>query len=547
MRDGDTGSPLSGVQVAWGSDHALTDAQGAYSFGDKPYADLPACAQLLGYVDLCAEIAPGGVLDFLMQPRMAKLTIFDPSTYLPLPGVVVSTSGVEAFSDDDGRVFLRRLQHGVAIDIRRRGYQAAERVYTGEEDIFIPLQPRVWEGTVWDGYGDRPIEGALVVWHEDGEPARQAVTDPEGRYQLIGVEPVASLAISAQGYLALTELVSLEQSSVLTHTLEPFIVRGDYVPFGVLYLPERLEKIIDLVERTELNAIVVDVKSDRGRIAHHSQVEIAIEGRAFHPDLADLQELVQSCREKDIYTIARMVTFKDPVLASTRPEYAIRRDDGTLYVDLEGLTWGDPFRQEVWDYNIALAKEIGEIGFNEIQLDYLRFPSDGVTRNIAYPVTNTVESRSQAIGEFCAQVREAVEPMGVAVSADVFGLVASVKGGRDLGIGQRLDDIAPNVDYVSPMLYPSTFGKGNLGLDNPSQEPYEVVYRSCVMAKERTKTKLRPWLQHYWADTEYLLAQKQAAIDAKTYGWMFWNAGGKYNDEALFEPAPMADKPPTGP
>ena len=547
MRDEETGELLPDVQLAWGNDHVATDAQGAYSFGDTAYDGLPVCARLVGYVDSCSPVAPGGDPGISLRPIAVEMTFFDPRSYDPLQGVVASTSGADAHSNEDGRLILRRLQQGAVINVRRRGYQVQEHVFQGEERITLALRPRVIDGVAWDGYGDLPVEGALVAWHEDDAQDRQVITDSEGRYQLVGVDAPATLTISAMGYLSYTQAISLELPSVLTHTLEPFIVRGVYASFGVLYLPERLAQIIDLVERTELNAIVMDVKSDRGRIAHRSQVEIAQEGNAFHPDMADLRELVRKCREKGIYTIARMVTFKDPVLSSTRPEYAIRRDDGSLYVDLEGLTWADPFRQEVRDYNIALAVEIAEIGFDEIQLDYLRFPSDGVTRNIVYPVTNTVESRSQAIGEFCAQVREAVRPMGVAVSADVFGLVVSVKGGRDLGIGQRLEDIAPNVDYISAMLYPSTFGKGNLGLDNPSQEPYQVVYKSCIAALGRTKTKMRPWLQYYWGDADYYRAQKQAAIDAKTYGWMFWNAGGKYTDEAAFEPAPEGGELPAGP
>ncbi|MFN2166316.1 MAG: putative glycoside hydrolase, partial [Anaerolineae bacterium] len=172
---------------------------------------------------------------------------------------------------------------------------------------------------------------------------------------------------------------------------------------------------------------------------------------------------------------------------------------------------------------------------------YLRFPSDGVISDITYEVTSTVDSRTGAIAEFLAQASAALRPMGVSVSADIFGLVPSVGGGRDLGIGQRLEDIAAQVDYISPMVYPTTFGKGNLGIDDPVNQPYEIVYKSCINARARTATKLRPWLQHYWGDAEYYVAQRQAATDAGSYGWMFWNAGGRYNEEGLFAPDPAPD------
>jgi hypothetical protein len=215
--------------------------------------------------------------------------------------------------------------------------------------------------------------------------------------------------------------------------------------------------------------------------------------------------------------------------------------DDQLYVDTEESTWVDPFRAEVQDYLVAIAKEVAGLGFDELQFDYIRFPSDGSAGKAKYSQESTLESRCTTIREFCARLRRELQPYGVVISADLFGLTVWVDPEKDMGIGQRVIDIAPYVDYLSPMLYPSTFISGNLGYEEPMQHPYEIVYRSCVELSKRTETRVRPWLQHYsWKEvtygTEELRLEKKAADDAGTYGWMFWHAGGRYIAN-VFDPA----------
>jgi len=255
----------------------------------------------------------------------------------------------------------------------------------------------------------------------------------------------------------------------------------------------------------------------------------------------DLNELLRACQERVIYAIARLVTFKDPILAKVKPEWAITRKSGRLYLDGEELPWGDPYKQEVRDYNVSIAREVAALGFDEIQFDYIRFPSDGIISDIEYGITSTRETRTAAIVRFCEEAHTALSAMGVMMSIDIFGLITWVDTDWDEGIGQRLVDLARHADYVSPMVYPSTYASGHMGYKEPARYPYEVVSESLRRAKLQTKAKLRPWLQHYslWGveyGTKELLAQKQAAEDAKTHGWLFWNAGGAYN-EAVFAPA----------
>jgi hypothetical protein len=298
---------------------------------------------------------------------------------------------------------------------------------------------------------------------------------------------------------------------------------------------------LDFIQATELNAIVVDVKGDFGFIGWDSQVGLVdtVGADAWRTDTwMPLDELITEAKKRNIYTIARFVVFKDDPLAHGKPELAAVRGDGTVWIDGEELGWANPFREEVWNYNIALAEEVAAFGFDELNFDYIRFPSDGNVGAIVYEEENTLETRTAAVRGFMQRLTDALRPYGIFVSADVFGLTVWVKPENDMNIGQRVIDVAPYVDYLAPMVYPSTFGAGNLGYDNPSAEPYGVVYRSQHQAEERVPpyVKVRPWLQGYWYSLDEMRKLKQAAIDAKSTGWSWWNAGGKY-DSNLFEPA----------
>ena len=255
----------------------------------------------------------------------------------------------------------------------------------------------------------------------------------------------------------------------------------------------------------------------------------------------DITTLLSLCKDNGIYTIARLVLFKDSVLTTAYPEWAVQTADDELWRDSGGAAWGDPFRKEVQDYNIAIAKEVVALGFDELQFDYLRFPSDGAVDEARYTQDSTPETRTSAMREFCARLRSALEPYAVPMSADLFGNTGWVSPEADMGIGQRVVDIAPYMDSLSPMLYPSTFGSGSLGYVQPLLHPYEVVYRSCIVFAKRAEIPIRPWLLLYSSKcvafcVKDVLLLKKAAADAETTGWMFWHSGAKY-DERSFEPS----------
>lgn len=539
VTDASTGLPLQGVLVRTADWESFTDEHGRFvlrrvvtgeeiSFEAEGY--LSATVTFSGTVPLCVAL----------RPRVVLVRAVEKFTRRPIPGAEILFRGVSFRTDEKGEVRLQAPVDGEPIIASSPNHTPARAVFQGEETITLELSPIVWEVRIRDASTGEPVSGAwLYISGRRFGPSRQ------GKLMVKGVPPEGEMTVKAPGYALLRlnpDQGRWEGSSlVLNLSLEPFQARGIYIPFVLLARPERVRELLELVDRSELNAIVVDVKSDRGFLAWDSQVPLARElGAVRRKESETLREILRFCREKGIYVIARMVIFKDNPLASGRPDLAVRKRDGAIWLDREGLGWGNPFRREVWEYNIALAKEVASLGFDEINLDYIRFPSDGDLGAIVWEEMNTLETRTGAIREFMASISEALAPFPVFLSADVFGLTPWVEGGGDMGIGQRIEDISPYVDYLCPMVYPSTFAPGALGYENPALHPYEVVYRSTLRARERSQALVRPWLQHYSLygvtyTLEQFRAQRQAAEEAGGWGWVYWNAGGYY-EKALFAP-----------
>lgn len=305
----------------------------------------------------------------------------------------------------------------------------------------------------------------------------------------------------------------------------------------------------ELLRATELNAVVIDVKGDRGFIPYRSDVPLAGQvGAQPHILVEDWGELMTWFRDHDIYTIARIVVFKDDPLATARPEWAVLDSEtGEPWRDREGLAWADPFREEAWDYNIAIAVEAAGKGFDEVQFDYLRFPTDGNLKTLPFTQDNTEENRRAAVVSFLERAHRALAPTGVRIAADVFGYATWRKD--DTGIGQVIEEMADYIDVLSPMLYPSTFHAGLPGYPVAVPYPYETVFLSTRRAVERlegTGVVVRPWIQDfpdYAFDKrvytpEEIRAQMQAALDAGAGGWMLWDPRVRYTVEALMPASP---------
>ncbi len=360
----------------------------------------------------------------------------------------------------------------------------------------------------------------------------------EGKQISFDREGLFSFIVNRYDYpmvnLEATDVAGNHQQISLKTTPIPKI-KGVHVSIWVAADSKLFANLVSLVERTELNSLEIDTKDESGRVGYDSSVELANQlGLDMTKGGIDLGKVMDKCWYKDIYTIARIVCFKDPVLAKKRPDLAVQ--------DKRGKPWGngqwlDPYSKEVWNYILDLAKEAAANGFDEIQFDYVRFPSDGDTTTCVFP-HNDGRAKEEVITDFCRFLAENLKPLGVVLSIDLFGLTASGQG--SMGIGQDVTAIASSVDYLSPMVYPSHYHLGEYNIRVPEANPYETVYKSLVDFKKKiegTGCKLRPWLQDFSLKINYgpkeVKAQIQACYDLGIEEWLLWDPNCTFTEGAL--------------
>jgi hypothetical protein len=389
----------------------------------------------------------------------------------------------------------------------------------------------------------QPVAGAAVAAN-----GHEHQTDAEGSFTLVNLPTGTPVIVKVPGY----ERVILEPTSnPIEVVLKPLNVKAAYLTyFGIADRGIR-GRVMDMLENTELNGVVIDVKGDRGWIPYRTEVGAALAAGAQGPViLRDFEDLIAGFKARGVYTIARVVTFKDNVLARARPELAVMDTrTGSAWIDNEKLAWVDPFREEVWAYNIEIAKEAARKGFDEIQFDYVRFPTDGRLAATKYAKPVTRQSRLAAISGFLERARRELGPLGVFVAADTFGYTAF--NDNDSDIGQRVEELAPHLDFICPMVYPSGYHLGIPGYRNPVAHPYQVVHESVRLIRKRAGTlpvRVRPWLQDFrdyafdrriFGTTE-IRAQMSGADDAGAAGWMLWNPRNSYTAAALKPKGPLA-------
>lgn len=347
-----------------------------------------------------------------------------------------------------------------------------------------------------------------------------------------------------------------------THMDTPKEVRAIYMTSWVAGTRDWRASLIKMIEESDLNAIVIDIKDDTGRISFNTDDQELSEVGASENRIDDLDEFLEELHEKGIYVIGRVSVFQDPYLVSKRPDLAVRRaSDGGVWQDRKGLTWLDAGSKDVWDYIARIARESHSRGFDEINFDYIRFPSDGNIHDTLYPESED-KVRSEVIEDFFAYLSDELGDE-MTISADLFGLVTIAED--DLGIGQEIMRALPYFDYIAPMIYPSHFASGTFGYGNPAEHPFEIVKESMATAIERTtatstiehrtvgpsaqagttteavvvprehfpKEKLRPWIQDFDLGADYGKAEVEAQIKAlNDFGlksYMIWDPSNKYS------------------
>lgn len=391
--------------------------------------------------------------------------------------------------------------------------------------------PQSTSGQVIDARDRKPIQGAWVV--SGNETTR---TDRQGRFTLH--QAAARIGVRAVGY-SRQQCAAQPEMQVALSRLQ---VRGLYLSFWGVGSQTLRNGVLETASKAHLNAVVIDIKGDRGFISYPTHSALAIQAGANRIiTIPDPSALIADLHRRGLYAIARIVVFKDDPVARFRPDLAVRNVEGKQFVDREGLAWTDPFNHTVWDYNIGLAIEAAKEGFDEIQFDYARFPDQ---KGLQFSKVSTEANRRNAISGFLAEAQKRLAPDNVFLSADNFGYVCWNLD--DTGVGQCFADIGPVVDYISPMLYPSSFQHGIPGLRNPLSDPYRIVFASLQRAKERTgfsPLSFRPWLQafnDYAFDKRKfgkheLSEQIKAARDAGASGWLLWDPRNRYPADVLLE------------
>ena len=336
------------------------------------------------------------------------------------------------------------------------------------------------------------------------------------------------------------------------HISTPDAVRAIYMSSWVAGTPSIREPLVEFVRTSEVNAIVIDVKDYSGKVSFRTGDPIIEKMGSEEERVPNMRSFIEELHRNDIYTIARISVFQDPHVVAKMPEIAVRTKEGTVWKDRKGITWVDPASTEMWKYIIRVAHAAEAVGFDELNFDYVRFPSDGNMKNIAFPVWDGIVPRSDVLENFFAYLDTELSKLPIPISLDLFGM--TMTNTDDLNIGQVLEKAAPHADYIAPMVYPSHYPNGWNGLSNPAAHPYEVIHFAMSEGERRLEAmrvltasttsplygahiaELRPWIQDFDLGADYtadmIRKEKQATYDARLDSWMVWDPKNVYTKEA---------------
>ncbi|HZQ05705.1 MAG TPA: putative glycoside hydrolase [Anaerolineae bacterium] len=531
----DTQKPVPNAKVEMDGQVFTTNAQGEFVArgvrnGTKLKITLPGFPPVTVTIESGSNSNSTNIIP--LPTAETRVIILDASSNKPLPGVRVTAAGQSANTDTNGIVTFHNLPEGTPIFVKVSGYANITANVGSDAQLTLKLQPTSLQGRVLAGASKTAISDAVILLaNADGTiaPARQ--TGADGKFALDDLSHIQKIYIKKPGYL----LGAFDaQGGQQDFPLTPFNVQGIHLYYGISR--ENAERILTQLQNTEMNAVVFDVKESPGYILWNSQVPLAKQIGAYRERAYTAQDEVATCRAFQLYCIARVTVFKDILLAQHRPDLALHNASGGLLYENESY-WTNPAKQLVQDYHIALAKELAAMGFDEIQFDYIRYPG---TQNVLAREFGDANYRVSTIQNFLQRASDELRPTTAFFSGDVFGLTTAIDD--EQGIGQVWEKIASAFDYISPMMYPSTWRYatnlwGNrFGIRNCSDAyncPYDIIHYGTLKARERTAsqwTLIRPWLQAYGFGLPQFLAQAKGADDAHSAGYLFWNNLGDYPD-----------------
>ncbi len=341
----------------------------------------------------------------------------------------------------------------------------------------------------------------------------------------------------------------LEPDFPVVHIKTPKAVKGIYISSWVGGTKQWRNRLIDFAVKNNINTVVIDIKDYTGYISFRTgdpKIE-ALETESKR--IPDIKAWIHELHSKNIYVVGRISVFQDPLYTKLFPEAAIQTKTGETWKDRKGLSFVNPNNKAFWDYIVAISRASEKAGFDELNFDYIRFPTDGnmsVVQDILPPknsiTTKNMSIKAQVTEHFFKHLNESLKPLNIPISADIFGMV--VINESDIGIGQQLEMIAKYFDYICPMIYPSHYPKGFIGLANPAAHPYKVIHHSMTFGKQRIGTeKFRPWIQGFNLGANYtpelMRDQKKALYDLGINDWLVWDPGNKYHNA---EHEPQEDK-----
>lgn len=537
-----TGAPVAGAQVVVdGAAMTPVSDEGGVELqvGEEPVAvtiNAPGYGEIQGRIDAAA----GEAQAVSMRPTTVRGSVTETGSGNPIANATVSLvtdSGVRqsVTTGPDGGYEFANVPPGASLRVESADHGVSEQPI-GQQAIDWQMARSVVTGVVRDQSGAAIASARIST--PDG--AASTETDENGAYRLTGIAGATDLMFRAPGYV--DQQIAVPDTFQIDAALEIEQIKAVYANYSTLVDPERLGRLIELAETTEINAIVIDVKQDN--ILYDTQVQFFRDVPGMITPVIDPVQLNAELHEKGIYTIARMVVFKDPLVAEARPDLAVQDEvSGGSWRDMNDSAWVNAFHEELWVANADMAVELAELGFDEIQYDYIRFPSDGNLRTSDFGRDYTEEARRAAITGSVKMAFERLQPTGAKFSIDLFPIIALFN--NDQGIGQTLQDLTPYADYVSLMIYPSHYEFGNIPVDgHPNDFPYETVEYTLARADELvpgTRLKMRPWLQDFdyplAGYSSYGPAEVRAQIDATedfgASGWLLWNAAGRFQAEAL--------------
>jgi hypothetical protein len=362
---------------------------------------------------------------------------------------------------------------------------------------------------------------------------------------LFGRDAVSPVEYSASPIISTIDPVP--EPKPIIHLSPPIPTRGIYMTSCVAATPSFREQLVKLIEDTELNSIVIDIKDYSGTISFKSDNPL-LESGGKGCVVDDMKEFVEELHNKNIYVIGRITVFQDPYYTKKRPDLAVKMaDKKTVWKDYKGLSFIDPGAKEYWDYIVELSKESYKLGFDELNFDYVRFPSDGNMKNIYYTFSQDKLNADPSLGkakvlrEFFSYLQNNLKNTGAVLSVDLFGFVTTHTD--DLNIGQILEYAIPYFDYICPMVYPSHYPKGYNNYSNPADHPYEIISLAMASSTQRllaassTPSKMRPWLQDFDLGADYtsemIRKEKKAVYDNGLDSWLLWDPANKYTRGAL--------------